>query len=1786
MSPPRRLPAEPLSEVAADEVEALRAIFAEDFVELATAPTSAWNLPPVRIFSIVLRPTDLELADRCRVRLEFSFGPKYPSTPPTLKLAKIVGVSDSQLEFLLSTAKEFASTRRGQEMIFDIASFIQEQLSRHNSVIRGVKQVSFFEQMQDRREQDEKAEQERAEHDRELNRRREEELAKENNEMLASQIQEELNKKQALIKEERERRRKLALLDADPVQQGGPLSPSLRCSSPSPTSPQAQLSFEQVERGPSTQHGILSTIYLAKELSAPIAQHSPYQHSALIKEVVVLNSHYLSGEGKRKFMDICTEIQYKLLPIRHPNLVSVLDTRVLMVTPGKEAADPATSSAASSTISSPHWKLEILLEHCRGGSLDELILKSGGVRLSVAAVYMKQLLKAVAYIHSLNIIHKDVSTHNVLLAGGKDRQFDLKLANLSYGRKLLDLHKVRPLKPTPEESRKPPEWLPPELLQRPGVYGRKTDIWNIGTTFLEMLFGPAVFTYVNYVEVRPKVLAFSPDVEDFVSRTLAKDPKDRATAMELMEHPLFAEEARFDLPVALEIMRSSGAMVKQENSISRTLPIPIAPPTPLKSPPATEEPNIFDSLTISRYRLDFEEIEFLGKGGFGEVVKARNRIDGRFYAIKKIKLNPQDREGSKRILREVQTLSRLHHQFVVRYYQSWFEDAGREPHSGGSVESDSESESDEEDDESTDESDSYSQASDAGGLLNSGFDNDWLSIDRVATSKSYSQISISFGHGAADDDSFMGASTTDPSHGGSDDALPRGIRKPKRMLYIQMEYCENKTLRDEIDAGVDDEEGWRLFRQVLEGLAHIHSQGMIHRDLKPSNVFLDSNGNVKIGDFGLALSREDITPGTNEGGTTTTATTMSNLSVDPEASLTGDVGTPVYVAPEIVGNSGKYNSKVDLYSLGICFFEICYPFSTGMHRALVLRDLRQPSLTFPSDFDMKRFDAQAQIIRMLLNHTPKERPSAAELLQSPLLPPKLEEEYITEALRSIVNQNNPLYYSRLVTSLFKQSTDQHKDFTYDFNSNALNVDQLVGLITARFHAHCLKVFARHGAIEIRAPLLMPKRDDVYCDVGRKVVELVDSTGCIVHLPYDLTAPFARLISRVSQNLGILPLKRYSIDHVYRCNAVGGQPKTILECDFDIVTSNLGNMCPDAEVIKVVFEMLEFSATKYSNVSDFEIRVNDSALLDCVLDAAGVSTDPAIRVRVCNILEQLQKPMTWNQVRGHLVTAPQPDQDRAAAAGGFGAGLSSESASILEKFHQMEGELKSAIKAFESSLGSGPPPTPTRTSRLAPSQSLSSHGKVVKDILMQLRLLGSHLWCLGIKNRVVFAPLLSYNSSHYRGGLMFQIAVPGKKKLDVMAAGGRYDHLLTKFRYPFGPNKKLHAVGVHFALSKAISAIVAEQVANLRSTSAKRERVLHGKSEDMMSAAGSLPTPLPAAGKYHPFGTASSLAHLPRRADVLVVSFGKQGGALEERMTVISDLWSANISADMVYHDVESPQDVLASAEAQGYRLCVLVKQHRTLADAQNGNGSNMALSAHLTPASGMSGADVKSGLVKIKNLATRFEAEVSRSDLIQHVLSEIAGHGHHHSSHHHQPHRQSSTGDQSVTSAGVGGSSAASHQYSDPAGGDVGIRAGGISGGGGGAADSGGGGPGAGYSIDPDKMVLLQSPWKKGKIKHKERLMTMERAAHSIAGEVSQLRRGSVFSLDLPESVIRKLCRDIDMRSPEDHFRRAFDALPSNQREYLCQVKRQILRHATETGQKHFWIYSAVDNVSYLYSFN
>lgn len=169
-----------------------------------------------------------------------------------------------------------------------------------------------------------------------------------------------------------------------------------------------------------------------------------------------------------------------------------------------------------------------------------------------------------------------------------------------------------------------------------------------------------------------------------------------------------------------------------------------------------------------------------------------------------------------------------------------------------------------------------------------------------------------------------------------------------------MEYCSTtlrKLIDESTDKPLDENAVWRMVRQILEALAYIHSQKIIHRDLKPSNVFLDSEGNIRLGDFGLATRHKVNAAGDLEieeeteagviyeaiedisgllGGSRHSETQDSALSAVGE-SMTGGVGTTFYRAPEqehaLTKQKGDsaYGVQADLFSLGVILFEMFHP---------------------------------------------------------------------------------------------------------------------------------------------------------------------------------------------------------------------------------------------------------------------------------------------------------------------------------------------------------------------------------------------------------------------------------------------------------------------------------------------------------------------------------------------------------------------------------------------------------------------------------------------------------------------------------------------------------------------------------------------------------------------------------------------------------------------------------------------------------------------------------------------
>jgi serine/threonine-protein kinase CHEK1 len=119
--------------------------------------------------------------------------------------------------------------------------------------------------------------------------------------------------------------------------------------------------------------------------------------------------------------------------------------------------------------------------------------------------------------------------------------------------------------------------------------------------------------------------------------------------------------------------------------------------------------------------------------------------------------------------------------------------------------------------------------------------------------------------------------------------------------WIALELAENGELFDKIepDLGVDQDVAHFYFTQLVNAVGFLHSKGVAHRDIKPENLVLDSRGNLKLTDFGLAV--------------------VFQKKTGPKRKCKKSCGSPPYAAPEVV--SGNYDpSMCDIWSCGIVLF--------------------------------------------------------------------------------------------------------------------------------------------------------------------------------------------------------------------------------------------------------------------------------------------------------------------------------------------------------------------------------------------------------------------------------------------------------------------------------------------------------------------------------------------------------------------------------------------------------------------------------------------------------------------------------------------------------------------------------------------------------------------------------------------------------------------------------------------------------------------------------------------------
>ena len=125
-------------------------------------------------------------------------------------------------------------------------------------------------------------------------------------------------------------------------------------------------------------------------------------------------------------------------------------------------------------------QLCIVLEFIEGGSLEYLYKKFGCFSETLVAIYIKQVLKGLEYLHRQTVIHRDIKGGNILTT----KDGIVKLADFGVATKLTEAEKEKN-----NSFAGTPHWMAPEVIEMSGNVTTASDIWSVGCTVYELLKG-------------------------------------------------------------------------------------------------------------------------------------------------------------------------------------------------------------------------------------------------------------------------------------------------------------------------------------------------------------------------------------------------------------------------------------------------------------------------------------------------------------------------------------------------------------------------------------------------------------------------------------------------------------------------------------------------------------------------------------------------------------------------------------------------------------------------------------------------------------------------------------------------------------------------------------------------------------------------------------------------------------------------------------------------------------------------------------------------------------------------------------------------------------------------------------------------------------------------------------------------------------------------------------------------------------------------------------------------
>jgi len=186
------------------------------------------------------------------------------------------------------------------------------------------------------------------------------------------------------------------------------------------------------------------------------------------------------------------------------------------------------------------------------------------------------------------------------------------------------------------------------------------------------------------------------------------------------------------------------------------------------------------------------------------------------------------------------------------------------------------------------------------------------------------------------------------------------------ILYILMEYMAAgscyEIMRFSNTKGIQNEGAIaEILHETLLALAYLHDNQQIHRDVKSGNILVGANGEIKIGDFGIAAN-------------------LLENGQRKRARFTV-IGTPCNMAPEVLKEEEGYTEKADIWSLGITALELATgsaPYSSMFPLEVIVKIVNSPPPQLPEG--SKWSSAFRDFVKTCLVQIPSKRPSAKQLL--------------------------------------------------------------------------------------------------------------------------------------------------------------------------------------------------------------------------------------------------------------------------------------------------------------------------------------------------------------------------------------------------------------------------------------------------------------------------------------------------------------------------------------------------------------------------------------------------------------------------------------------------------------------------------------------------------------------------------------------------------------------------------------------------------------------------------------